>query len=50
MERNASVRRKKENGENIFFKVLARFWLTSRLMGEPLLNGLHIKVMICYLK
>ena len=39
---------KKANGEIIFFKSLAnRFRLTSRIMDDLLLTGLHEKVMIC---
>ena len=59
-----SVRKKRENGANIFFKAVAnRFRLTSKsrnnhlcqgitklFMDDLLLNGLHEKVMICYLK
>ena len=40
--------KKTENGENIFFKALVnRFRLTLKLTVS---NGLHEKVMICYLK
>ena len=41
-------KKKKENSENIFFKALAdRFQLSSKIMDDSLLTGLHEKVMVC---
>ena len=40
--------KKKENRENIFFKALAdKFRLSSKIMDDSLLSGLHEKVMVC---
>ena len=48
IKRETCQLQKKENGEIIFFKSLAnKFRLTSRIMDDLLLTGLHENVMIC---
>ena len=57
VERNMSIGKKTEDGENLFLKTLAnRFWLTSKsfhgsaklFMADLLSSGLYEKVMMCY--
>ena len=44
-------KKKTEGGENVFFKAAKKFLLTSKklFMADLLSNGLHEKVMICYI-
>ena len=45
-------KKKTEDGENVFFKALAKIFFvnTKKLfMADLLLSGLHEKVMICYI-
>ena len=61
VERKCQLEKKSGSVENVFYKALGnRFRLTSKLvscqvttklfMDDLLLNGLHEKVIICYLK
>ena len=42
--------KKTEEGENVFFKALAQFFFNIKklFMTDLLINGLHEKVLICY--
>ena len=45
-------KKKTEDGENVFFKALAKIFFVNikkLFMADLLSNGLHEKVMICYI-